>query len=367
MVEHKNALHWLSLQAFILSSALLATGTKALADPAEGRPHFHPDGTASVPAFELPPSLLSSPSAQEAMRVRAAVTIQPAKMEPDIAKSRAGLAMALAPKVAQITAAFPVDVTEDEIAGVPVRRVTAKNQSINSDSILINLHGGAFNTCWESCSIIESAPIAVTTERQVISVNYRMAPEFKHPAGVDDVLSVYQALLQDYGPEQIGIFGCSAGGALTAQTAAALVQNSLPLPAGIGIFGAGGVRFTTGDSSFIAGNIDGSFPPPNVLQAMGIDLTRGYFDGIDYDDPIVSPALHPEVMAGFPPTLLITGTRAMDMSPSIVTHSALLNADADSQLIVGEGMGHCYIYSPDLQEAQDAYQVIARFFDRRLR
>ncbi|MEY2943670.1 MAG: hypothetical protein RLY97_1684, partial [Pseudomonadota bacterium] len=96
------------------------------------------------------------------------------------------------------------------------------------------------------------------------------------------------------------------------------------------------------------------------------DLTHGYFDGADMADMILSPALHPETIAKFPPTLLITGTRAMDMSPAIVTNSALLKAGVKSTLVVGEAMGHCYIYQSNLPEARDAYDVIVRFFRENL-
>jgi acetyl esterase/lipase len=84
-------------------------------------------------------------------------------------------------------------------------------------------------------------------------------------------------------------------------------------------------------------------------------------------DPIISPALHPDVVAKFPPTLLITGTRAMDMSPAIYTNSQLLKAGVRSTLIVGEGMGHCYLYQSSLPEARDAYQVIVNFFRENLK
>ena len=85
------------------------------------------------------------------------------------------------------------------------------------------------------------------------------------------------------------------------------------------------------------------------------------------DDPIISPTLHPDVIGKFPPTLLITGTRAMDMSPAIVTNSALLKARVPSTLIVGEGMGHCYIYNAGLPEARDAHQATVDFFRANLK
>ena len=57
----------------------------------------------------------------------------------------------------------------------------------------------------------------------------------------------------------------------------------------------------------------------------------------------------------------------MDLSPAIVTNSALLKAGRRSTLIVGEAMGHCYIMSPELPEAQDAYAAIVAHFRDNLR
>ena len=83
-------------------------------------------------------------------------------------------------------------------------------------------------------------------------------------------------------------------------------------------------------------------------------------------DPLVSPMLHLDVLAKFPPTLVITGTRAMDLSPAVYTHSQLVKAGAPAELIVAEGMSHCYMYSAQLPEAQDAYRTIVNFFRKNL-
>jgi acetyl esterase/lipase len=183
---------------------------------------------------------------------------------------------------------------------------------------------------------------------------------------VEDVAAVYQALTNDYAPSSIGIYGCSAGGALTAQAAAWLPAHNLPSPGAVGVFGAGAVRFSSGDSAYISGYVSGAFPAP-ALDGSQIDMTRGYFDTVDMADASVSPALHPNVIAKFPATLLITGTRATDLSPAVYTNTQLLKAGVDSRLLVGEGMDHCFIYQNRLPEAQDAYQIITDFFDRNLR
>lgn len=330
------------------------------------RPIFDEDGTTHVPAFDLPASAFSSPEAQAAQAFRAKMPGQAPQPGQDIAAIREGLEAMLAPQVAAMLAAYPVNVADDTIAGVPVKIFTPRDRPCDPERVLINLHGGAFTMGWPSCAMLESPPVAVLGGYKVVSVNYRMAPEAHHPAGTEDVAAVYRELLKSYDSSRIAIYGGSAGGALTGQMGAWLPAHGLPQAAALGIFGAGAVRFNAGDSAYIAGYIDGSFPPPPKPGEKMADMTNGYFAGQDMNDASISPALHPEVMAKFPPTLIITGTRAMDMSPAIVTNSALLKAGVRSTLIVGEAMGHCYYYNFRLPESQDAYQAMIAFFRENL-
>ena len=349
--------------ALAIAASLLAASSLA----AQERPRFNPDGSVEVPAFNLPPSVYLSPEALAAQKDRAKPSVGAPPTMVDIATSRARLEAGLAPQVARMREVYPADVAEARMGGVRVRVVTPKDKPFNRKRVLINLHGGAFSVCAEACAMLESVPISALGGFKVVTVDYRMAPEHRHPAGVEDVAAVYRELLKTYKPLHIGIYGCSAGGALTGHAGAWLPAQGLPRPGALGIFGAGAVRFGAGDSSWIAAAIDGSFPAPARAGQPEMDMTRGYFTGSDMAGPDVSPALHPEVLRQFPPTLVITGTRAMDMSPAIVTNSALLKAGVRSTLIVAEGMGHCFIYQPDLPESRDAHQAIVSFFRETLR
>jgi acetyl esterase/lipase len=346
------------------SSAPLMAQTAPATAPA--RPEFLPDGTVRVPAFELRPSAFISAEALAAQKARASMPPPPTTGIPDIVASRRGLEAQLAPQVAEMRRLHPVDVVESRMGGVRVRVVTPQGKPADPRRVLINVHGGAFSVCAEACAMLESVPISALGGFKVVTVDYRMAPEARHPAGVEDVEKVYRELLRSYRPQQIGLYGCSAGGALTAEAAAWMPARGLPQFGAIGIFGAGGVRFGAGDSAYISGYVSGAFPPPRPVGAAPMDLTRGYFAGTDMNDAVVSPALHPEIAAKFPPTLIITGTRAMDMSPAVVTNSALIKAGVPSTLIVGEGMDHCYIYQTNLPEARDAQAAIVNFFKANL-
>ena len=327
------------------------------------KPTFAPDGVVHVPAFELPPSGLISPEAVALLKARGSRPQHDFSPAASIEEMRAAAELAVAPMVEAAKRRYPVDIVEQSFAGVKTRVITSVTGEADHSRVLINLHGGGFMMCAEGCALVELIPIAAVGRFKVITVDYRQGPEHAFPAASQDVTSVYQELLENYRPENIGIFGCSAGGALTAQVAAWLHDKKLPAPAAIGIFGAGGTRFGAGDSAHVAAYIDGSFPAP---RGDGELLPSGYFRTVKMDDPLVSPALHLDVVAHFPPTLVITGTRAMDMSPAIYTHSQLLKAGADSHLVVGEAMGHCYLYNPDLPESRDAYDVIVKFFNSHL-
>jgi acetyl esterase/lipase len=326
------------------------------------QPRFNPDGSVHVPGFVLPVSTLVSEEAAAFQRLRASMpAFDPSAPEPDVSVRRDQINAYAATRLPELRAAFPVEIARTQIGGVEVIDVTPASGH-DPDRVLINLHGGAFCVGWDGIALMEAIPIAAMAGLRVVSVNYRMAPEHRHPAGVQDVAAVYEALLEDYQPGRIGIYGGSAGGALTAQAAAWLPAHGVPQAGAIGIFGAGGVPFGVGESAYVAGYTDGSFPPPFLDGSFASDMTRGYFEGSDLKDASAWPGYHLDVLATFPPTLIITGTRAMDLSPAIFTHSQLLKAGVCSALIVGESMGHCYHYQLNIPEGRDACDAIVAFF-----
>jgi acetyl esterase/lipase len=331
-------------------------------------PRFETNGDVQVPAFTLPISSLVSEEAAAFQRMRATMPAFDAagEQEPDVSVRREQINAYAAQGVARLREQFAVDITPGTIGGVNVLDVTPAGGGHDPDRVLINLHGGAFTVGWDGIARMEAIPIAALGNWRVVSVDYRMAPEHRHPAAVEDIAAVYAALLQDYAPGRIGIYGGSAGGALTAQAAAWLPAHGLPQAGAVGIFGAGGVPFGAGESAYVAGYIDASFPPPPADGSTPIDITRGYFDGCDPRDPSAWPGYHLDVLKTIPPTLIITGTRAMDLSPAIFTNSQLLKAGVRSTLIVGESMGHCYHYQTSIPEGRDACDAIIAFFRENL-
>jgi len=344
-----------------VAAMLTATATPAADPPRVG---VTPDGTVSVPAQTVPMTPYLSPEA------RAYVTQHLLDMQvPERLVQDNGVPRFMAGYLARQRELYPHTRMDTKIGGVHVYDYTPKTgiSAANGKRVLINLHGGGFSGCWPGCAELESIPIASVAKIRVVSVDYREAPEHKHPAASEDVAAVYRELLKTYRAENIGIYGCSAGGMLTAMAVAWFQQHGLPRPGAVGIFCAGagspkGIGTFEGDAAYTAGPLGevrvplgGSAPPP-----------AGYFAGTDPADPLVAPINSPQALAKFPPTLLITGTRGFELSSAVYTHTQLVKNGVDARIHVWEGLFHGFFYNPDVPESQDCYRVIADFFARTL-
>ena len=265
---------------------------------------------------------------------------------------------------------FPVEIRPNTIGGVPVEEFTPA-ACADERRVLINLHGGAFFSGAIFVGRVESIPVANLGKIKVVSVDYRQGYEHKYPAASEDVAAVYRGLLNDHSPENIGIYGGSAGGMLCAQATAWMLEKGLPAPGAVGIFGAGGGG-GAGDSAFFAKIGTAEMPPaasgaydPMAVVSRG---AFGYHSDVAEGDYLAVPLNAPkELLAKFPPTLFITATRAFDMSSAIAFHRALTRAGVDASMQIFDGLGHCFYYQAWLPESQDAYDTIVRFFDRHLR
>ncbi len=120
-----------------------------------------------------------------------------------------------------------------------------------------------------------------------------------------------------------------------------------------------------GDSFAVAQMLNGRVAAtPEQMKANPGNL---YLAGTNQNDPLVTPGLFPDVLAKFPPTLLVTSTRDSAMSNALVTNIALLKAGVTTQLLVLEGTGHGeFTFLAGTRETTDAYAIIWNFFDQHL-
>jgi epsilon-lactone hydrolase len=257
---------------------------------------------------------------------------------------------------------FPVDIEEVYINGVRchwVRPLVVPPE--NADKLLINMHGGSF--VLGSGVLVEAIPIAHLARIPVLSIDYRLAPEHPFPAAVDDILAVYRAMLDQYRPARIGIFGTSAGGFLTGQTAMRLKEEGLPLPACLGMFTGGGDLSDFGDTAQIY-TLMGFYGEMLLPVDHEFSEIRAYRGDTDPKDPLFSP-LYGD-LSHFPPTLLISGTRDLILSSVSTFHRALRRAGVDADLFVFDAMAHAFWYAPHLPESREAINLMVSFFCKHL-
>lgn len=380
MIRHLMQSAWISclsiaaLPAFAQSppsNAKAQKDTPAPAAAAAARATVSEGGTVTVPNFVAPFSALASEDAKKQfieLNSPAFFASPIARMgRLPITEQRKILDETyLAPRIAKARQIYPVSIQPGSMGGVYVETITpAKGVSArNAKRVLINLHGGGFTMGARTNGQLESIPVAGLGGYKVVAVDYRQGPEHRFPAGSEDVAAVYRELLKTYRPENIGIFGCSAGGILAAQAVAWFQKEGLPRPGAIGIFCASaGISFN-GDSSYFAPALNAR-PMPGPA---GDDLVKhlAYFAGADVKSALASPVSFPEVLAKFPPTLLINATRDSSMSAAIDTHRRLVNAKVEADLHIWDGLQHFFFADVDLPESREAFQVTVDFFDKHL-
>jgi acetyl esterase/lipase len=345
----------------LLASAALAAQqpaqqpTTAAQAPKSDTSYIDPNGTAHVTRVVPLPDTISS----EAQKVLGRATPDQGPSE-SLAERRAHTDAYTAGARVAWTRLCPNQLVEDKIAGVPVRIVTPDGMpEENRDKVLLNLHGGGFNS--DSGSYSESIPIAGYTKIKVVAVLYRLAPEHPFPAAVDDSVAVYKALLKTYKPSHIVIYGTSAGAILTAEVAVKLKQLGLPMPAALGVFSGMGDFARAGDSAsmYALRGLSGHLDPP----APGTHDSE-YATSTDSRDPVLSPIyadLH-----GLPPTLFVTSGRDVLLSGTINLHRAYPHAGVDARLVVFDALTHAFWYDPNLPEAIEANHIMADFFVKQL-
>jgi acetyl esterase/lipase len=255
---------------------------------------------------------------------------------------------------------YPVNLAESTLAGVPVRIVTPL-ADMSPDRVLINLHGGGFNS--DSGSLTETIPIANLTRMKVVAVLYRLAPEHPFPAGVDDAVAVYKELLKTYKPAHIALYGTSAGAIMTPEVVMRLRQLGLPLPGALGVFSGMGDFSRDGDSQamYALNGLSGPLGPPQPHPHK-----PEYIGSADPRNPVLSPLFGD--LSNMPPTLFITSERDLLLSGTTILDRAFLRAgNNNDQLVVFEGLPHAFWNDATLPESKEADGIMAHFFLRHLR
>ena len=223
--------------------------------------------------------------------------------------------------------------------------------------VLIYFHSGGYLSGSPQTYRRLTSQIARITRTRVLVVDYRLAPENRFPAAVEDGLKTYRyALGQVKDSQDITIAGDSAGGGLTVATLLTSREAGLPMPKAAICFSpyvdlaATGASLVTNDKNCV------------MFHGESVRLgTRIYLGDADPRNPLASPIYAD--LRGLPPLLIFVSTSEIFYDDSIRLAE---KAEADGvkvDLNIWKNQPHAWIYFTFLPESKKALKFAAKFIE----
>lgn len=192
----------------------------------------------------------------------------------------------------------------------------------------------------------------------VLSIDYRVAPENPYPAALEDAVSAYMWLMEEkhYRPAQIIVAGDSAGGGLALALCMYLRDHLIPLPGGVIVMSPWADLTDSGESHTTNYEVDPLFG--NSRDNMLYDSS--YIGDGDPTDPYMSPVYGN--FKALPPMLIQVGSYEVLLSDSVKVAELAKQAGVKHRLSVYEGMFHVFQMGLDLiPESREAWEEVAEF------
>ena len=213
--------------------------------------------------------------------------------------------------------------------------------------VILHCHGGGYSTGSSLYARTLTAKLASCTGMEVLSFDYRLAPEHPYPAALEDAMKVWDHLMRiGYGARDVIVTGDSAGGNLALALVLKLKAEGRFLPRGLVLMSPWTDLTSSGESFVEKSELD------PVLNASYIDrMIRAYAGEEDLKDPFVSPLFGD--FTGFPPTYVQVGSNEILLSDSTRLVEKMKEAGVVVKLDVFEGMWHVFQMAP-FKPAYDA-------------
>ncbi len=232
------------------------------------------------------------------------------------------------------------------------------------DGVILYLHGGGYTCGSLDYSLGFGSVLAAECGMKVFCIAYRLAPENPYPAALEDALEAYNYLLSEgIRHDRIVLCGESAGGGMIYSLCLMLKERNLPRPSGV--IGISPWTDLTASSPSYTENKD---KDPS-MSAERLSFFADHYTQ-NKNDPLVSPLFAD--LEGMPPSIIFAGGDEIMLGDSTEMHRRLLEAGADSEIHIKEGMWHGYVLFC-LKENRDDFVRINAFlrkilpFERKLR
>lgn len=231
---------------------------------------------------------------------------------------------------------------------------TYVNRAHMKKYVILYCHGGGYSTGSSLYARTLTGKLAMSTSMDVLSFDYRLAPEHPYPAATEDAMRVWNYLmLLGYGARDIILAGDSAGGNLALSLTLKLKEEGRLLPRGLVLMSPWTDLTSSGKSHMSKAEIDPVLNAPYLEE-----MIRNYAEGQELTNPLISPLFGD--YAGFPPTYIQVGNNEILLDDSVMLYKKLLKANVSVRLDIFKGMWHVFQMSP-FKTAYEAMDKNAEF------
>ena len=245
---------------------------------------------------------------------------------------------------------------------ITVNNVSAEwvrmNQGHDRRHVVLYCHGGGYTCGQLGYARILASKLALATGFDVLSFEYRLAPEHPFPAAIEDAVAMWDYLMyMGYGARDVIVAGDSAGGNLALELALKLKEQGRAQPRGLVLFSPWTDMTASGKSYRTCKTLD------PMLTMEYIAAVREAYTGPDADwsRPCYSPLFAD--LRGLPPTLVQVGTNEILKSDSERLVENLQKAGVYAQLEIYPECWHVFQQMP-IRRAAVAMESAGRFVQR---
>lgn len=225
--------------------------------------------------------------------------------------------------------------------------------------VILYCHGGGFSTGSCIYGRTLTSKLAVSTSMDVLSFDYRLAPEHPYPAAVEDAEKVWDYLmLLGYGARDIILAGDSAGGNLALVLTLKLKEEGRLLPRGLILMSPWTDLTSSGKSYEAKAEVDPILNKEYLDRMICAYTAEHCHDPEKLMNPFISPMFGD--FEGFPPTYIQVGDNEILLSDSLILHKRMVKANVSVKLDHFKGMWHVFQMSP-FKTANDAMDKNAEF------
>jgi len=239
------------------------------------------------------------------------------------------------------------------IGNIPAE-IVRPNRPRGRRRVILYCHGGGYITGSLLYARLLTTKLALAASMDVISFDYRLAPEYPYPAALDDAVAVWDYLmLKGYASRDVIVAGDSAGGNLALALGLKLKESGRFLPGCFACMSPWTDLACTGETYETKAEVD------PILDREYVDRARNaYCPDLFFANPLVSPLYG--IYTGFPPVYIQAGRNEILLSDSAELQKRMKKQGVDVKLDIYTNMWHVFQMS-NFKTANDAVNRIAAY------